>query len=342
MSNIINTEKKHLKVVVLGMGNYGTAMAYAASRNGHHVVGWCRDTKQAASINKQHVNSKYLSSFTLPTNIHATSDIASAMIAVDLIIHALPCQSSPEWYAEHKALIPSDVLICSTCKGLYLKTAQLIGVAIADALGNRGQPFAYLSGPSFAKEIMQDQPTAVVVASSHLAQAQLVADVMTNRKFKTYISTDIIGVQVGGALKNPLAVGAGMIAGLDMGMNTLTAYVTRGAAELSALSVAMGGDPSTIAGLAGIGDLMLTCMSAQSRNQTCGRRLVKGEKIEAILQDMTVEGVPTAAVAVAMADKFGLDMPIFRTVNAIITGDMQAECAVDHLMGIEAGLETRC
>jgi glycerol-3-phosphate dehydrogenase (NAD+) len=291
-----------------------------------------RDTAQARYFNETRRNPKYLSEFSLPANVVATTDLAAAMAGVQLIFHALPCQKTPEWLAEHRDSIPRDVLICSTVKGLYLPTKQLIGHAICAAL-ERDQPLAYLSGPSFSIEIMKDYPTSVVVASRELFHATLVQRVLSNMSMRVYTSQDIVGVQLGGALKNPLAVGAGMIAGLGFGTNTLSAAVTRSTAELTALCVAMGGKPETISGLAGVGDLMLTAFSSQSRNQRCGQRLVKGEKIEAILNDMTVEGVATASVAVAFADMCGLELPLFRCVDDLIAARIEPKQAVERLMG---------
>lgn len=325
-------QRQKLRVTVLGGGNFGTAMAYAASRNGHEVTLWMRDTAQARYFNETQRNPKYLSEFSLPKNVRATTDLVEAMAGVQLIIHALPCQKTPEWLAEHKDSIPCDVLICSTVKGLYLPTKQLIGHAMCEALG-RDQPLAYLSGPSFSIEIMKDYPTSVVVASRELFHATLVQRVLSNMAMRVYTSQDVVGVQLGGALKNPLAVGAGMIAGLGFGTNTLSAAVTRSTAELTALCVAMGGKPETISGLAGVGDLMLTAFSAESRNQRCGQRLVKGEKIEEILKDMTVEGVATAPVAVAFADLCGLELPLFRCVDDLISARIEPKQAMARLMG---------
>ena len=255
-----------------------------------------------------------------------------------LIISALPCQRTPVWLEQHKDVIPPDVLVCSTCKGLYLPTKQLIGHAMLDALG-RAQPLAFLSGPGFAAGIVKGDPTALVVAAQTLYHAVLVQRVMSSMKMRVYTSQDIVGVQLGGALKNPLAVGAGMVAGMGFGINTLSAFITRGAGELSSLCSAMGGEEHTIAGLSGIGDLMLTAMSSQSRNQKCGQRLIKGDSIEDILKDMTVEGVPTASVAVAYADVCGLDLPIFRMVNAVISGEMTPQEALPFLMSKPIGQE---
>ncbi|GMI38959.1 hypothetical protein TeGR_g11091 [Tetraparma gracilis] len=240
----------------------------SAARNNHNVVFYCRDEKQAESINVKHVNNKFHSSFTLPDKITATTDLAEALKDTDLIIHALPCQLSPKFFAANKDLIPPNVCICSTAKGLYVETKQLLGDAILSAL-QRPQPLAFLSGPSFAAEM----------------------------------------------------------------------YVTRSCAELQALCVAMGGDRRTIGGLSGIGDLMLTAFGDLSRNRTCGIRLCKGERLDEILATTTVEGVPTAAVAVYYADACGLECPLFRAVDGILSGRMTPEECKNYLMSRKLGKE---
>jgi len=316
-------------------------MAYTCARNGHDVTLFMRDPNQCNVLNEKHYNPKYLSACKLNPKGNNVRGICTEeelqqhfQIPGVVVILALPCQKTPDWIQEHKDIIPDDILLVSTAKGLYLPTQQLIGHAILDALNRASQPLCFLSGPSFAEEIVKGYPTAVVVASDQLYLASKVQRIMSDGKtFRVYTSQDPIGVQLGGALKNPLAVGAGMIAGLGYGTNTLSAVVTRAKRELSGLCVAMGGQEETIAGLAGIGDLMLTCFSSQSRNQRCGQRLIKGETIEAVLKDYTVEGVPTADVAVDYADMCGLELPIFRTVHALIYGRISPDEAVTSLMG---------
>ena len=316
-------------------------MAYTAAVNGHEVILYMRDPEQCRIINSECRNPKYLSNYPLNPNgnkirgISTTKDLEDALqIPQVVVILALPCQLTPVWIFEHRHMIPNDVLLCSTSKGLYLPTQQLIGHAILDALDRASQPLCFLSGPSFAEERVQDFPTAVVIASDKLYLAARMQKLLSNKKsFRVYTSQDPIGVQLGGALKNPLAVGAGMIAGMGFGTNTLSACVTRASRELQDLCISMGGRPETIDGLSGIGDLMLTCFSSQSRNQRCGQRLIKGESIEEISKDYTVEGVPTADVAVVYADLCNLDCPIFRTVHKLIHKQLSPQEAVNVLMG---------
>eukprot|EP00536_Pseudo-nitzschia_multiseries_P011563 jgi/Psemu1/206208/e_gw1.402.29.1 len=234
-----------------------------------------------------------------------------------------------------------DTLLVSTAKGLYLLTKQLVGHAILDALQRASQPMCFLSGPSFAEEIVRGDPTSIVIASDRLYLASKMQRVMSNdTHFRVYTSDDPIGVQLGGALKNPLAVGAGMIAGLGFGSNTLSAMVTRASRELCDLVIAMGGQARTVDGLSGIGDMMLTCYSSQSRNQRCGQRLVRGESVEDIQKEFTVEGVPTADVAVEYADMCGLECPIFRMVHALIHKQITPDEAFSQLMSQRLRSET--
>jgi len=319
-----NTSQKPVKVAVIGGGAFGTSMAAVAARNGHYVTIVSRRREQARDIKLTRRNDQYLPGLELPENVSATVDLAEAMKGVELIIHALPAQKTPDWIIANKHLIPENVIFLSTSKGLHLESKSLLSTAMAKAFG-RPQPLAVLSGPSFAKEIVTEQPTSVVVASKTLADAVKVQRLMSSTTFRVYASQDTVGVELGGALKNPLAIGAGMIEGLGFGINTMSAYVTRSCAELTSLAIAMGGKPETVAGLSGIGDLMLTAFGNLSRNRSCGIRMVKGETLDEILSTTTVEGVPTAKVAVAFAEQCNLHLPIFETVNQILSGKLRPE-----------------
>jgi glycerol-3-phosphate dehydrogenase (NAD+) len=307
---ITTNKKRRQKVVVLGAGAFGTAMAYASAQGtDNDTVLYMRDADQCRVINSEKRNPKYLSDFSLQLGTTAAGgggcgdgEIRAICTLEELrfelstpgviILHALPCQLTPPWFGEHRDIIPEDALICITAKGLYLRTNQLMGHAILDALDRAEQPLAFLSGPSFAVEIMKGHPTTLVVASDVPYNAVRVQKMLSNFKtIRVFVSDDPIGVQLGGALKNPLAVGAGMVSAMGYGTNTLSAAVTRAADELRQLCVAMGANPRTIDGLAGMGDLMLTCFSAQSRNQRAGARLMTGETVEEIQKEMTVEGM---------------------------------------------------
>eukprot|EP00581_Thalassiosira_minuscula_P007496 CAMPEP_0183710090 /NCGR_PEP_ID=MMETSP0737-20130205/5943_1 /TAXON_ID=385413 /ORGANISM="Thalassiosira miniscula, Strain CCMP1093" /LENGTH=756 /DNA_ID=CAMNT_0025938313 /DNA_START=74 /DNA_END=2344 /DNA_ORIENTATION=+ len=342
--------KPKQKVVVIGAGAFGTAMAYTAAQAGNDTVIYMRDADQCAAINNEDRNPKYLSDYSLRIEggiqirgICTADELEEELSAPGVVIlPALPCQLTPPWFKEHKDAIPEDALICCAAKGLYLKTYKLMGHAIRDALGQANQPLAFLSGPSFAEEIMKSNPTALVVASDELTHAVRMQQIMRNSKtVRVSTSDDPVGVQLGGALKNPLAIGAGMLSGMGFGINTLSAMVTRASHELRQLCIAMGGNPRTIDGLAGMGDLMLTCFSSQSRNQQCGQRLMKGERIKDIQKNCTVEGIATADVAIVYADMCELELPIFRCVHSLIHKKITPEEAVLKLMGRRSRKETK-
>lgn len=227
-------------------------MAEIAARNGNNVKIYARKHEVVDAINSQHVNPHYLSEFTLSSNVTACSSVEEAFNNCELLILAIPTQLVPKWLEDHKTLLPPDLLICNTAKGLYLVDNCLLSEAISRVL-NREQPYAILSGPSFAKEMMLNYPTAVVVASKYLYHAVKIQRALSTLTFRCYTSQDVIGVQLGGALKNPLAIGAGLIEGMGMGINTMAAYLTRSSLELQTLCKAMGGEPQTISGLSGVG-----------------------------------------------------------------------------------------
>lgn len=334
-----SAEVEKVKVAVLAAGAFGMAMATIAARRGHGVVIYAREADTVNAINTTRHNPKVFPSHELLLQISATTSVVDATRDAKIVIVCLPAQLTPDFLARYKDAIPSDALLVVTCKGLYLKTKQLLSVPILEAL-DRDQPLCFLSGPSFAQELMDNAPTAVVVASTYLYHAVYVQRALSTVNFRIYSSQDIIGVQLGGALKNPLAIGAGMIEGAGFGINTLAAYVTRSSLELQKLCVAMGGQPITISGLSGIGDLMLTAFGSLSRNRSCGLRIIKGERVEDILKETTVEGVPTAEVAVHFAEQCGLDLPIFRAVNATLKGKIKREDLQDLLMNRPLKSET--
>ncbi|TMW64457.1 hypothetical protein Poli38472_013079 [Pythium oligandrum] len=334
-----SADVERVKVAVIAAGSFGMAMATIAARRGHDVVIYARDEVVVDSINQTHRNPKMFPNHELLPEISATTSVENATADAKIIMMCLPAQRTPDFLAQYKDVIPKDAILVITSKGLYLKTKELLSVPILAAL-ERDQPLSFLSGPSFALELMNKTPSAVVVASKYLYHAVYVQRALSTVDFRVYSSQDIIGTQLGGSLKNPLAIGAGMIEGAGLGINTLAAYVTRSSLELQKLCVAMGGQPITISGLAGIGDLMLTAFGSLSRNRTCGMRIIQGEKIEDILKETTVEGVPTAEVAVHFADQCGLDLPIFKAVNAMLKGQIKREEMQNLLMNRPLKSET--
>ena len=307
-------------------------MATQAARCGHDVRIYMRNVTQAGYMNEAKHNPKTLNEFLLPKNLIASTDIEETLHGAKLVILSLPAQTIPEWLHNNLQYISPNMLLCNTAKGLYLKEQKLLSEAVLEALG-RDQPYAMLSGPSFAREIMQDMPTAVVVGSKYMYHAVAVQRMLATDTFRVFANQDLIGIELGGSLKNPLAIGAGILEGMEMGYNTKAAYVTRSSLELMELCRSMGGQPRTISWLSGIGDLMLTAFGELSRNRLLGERLAKGERIEDITKTHTVEGIATAEVAVHFANKCGLELPIFRTVASILRGDTALENAHVKLLG---------
>ena len=336
-----------LRVTVLGGGSFGTALAVIAARRGHKVVIWARNQDQVDAINATRRNPKRFKDYVLPKSISATSSVKEAMENVDLIIHAVPAQATPSFLRQHREDIPASVPLVSTSKGIVIDTEQLMSEAITEVLGDRTstqekQPLAYLSGPSFAAEIIKGHPMAVVVASENIETAQFIQRALSSKFFRIYTSTDVIGVEVGGAIKNPLAIGAGMASGLEYGQSTLASLITRGCAEMRKLAVAMGGKPETLAGLSGIGDLMLTSTSSQSRNFTLGYRMAsEGLTCEEAVErsGQVVEGVATAKVAAKLCQKYGLSLPLFMTMAEILEGKITPADAFDIVMTRQVGSE---
>eukprot|EP00744_Colponema_vietnamica_P021104 GILI01030077.1.p1 GENE.GILI01030077.1~~GILI01030077.1.p1 ORF type:complete len:366 (+),score=133.69 GILI01030077.1:68-1099(+) len=328
------------KVCVLGGGSFGTALATVAARRNHEVVLYARDEVQVKGINENRRNPKMLSQFELLPNIRATSDVEDAIRGAKFIIHAIPVQNTPNFYAKHKDLIPADVPIVMTSKGIYVATNRLLCDEVPIVLG-RDQPFAVLSGPSFAKELMLNYPTGVVAASKDLHVAKDVQHALSSETFRVYATDDVIGVEVGGALKNPYAIGAGAAEGLGYGVNTVALLVTRAISELRKLALAMGGKAETLAGLSGVGDLMLTAFGGQSRNKAVGIRLAKGETIQDIVNSMdeVAEGVPTASVAVLLAREKGLHLPILEGLAEVLEGKIGCREAIFNLMVSELRVE---
>jgi len=292
-----------------------------------------RGQKEVESINSSHKNLKYLMEYELPINLDASSDPAEALKDIDVIIHAIPVQASQDFLKSMATLIPANVPIISLSKGIHCDTLQFMFDIINDSL-NRKQPSAFLSGPSFARELMDGQPTGLVIASEDEQLATRLGQLFQSDRTKVYTSTDVIGVEVGGALKNVYAIAAGIAEGLGYKLNTAALLVTRGCAEMKKLAIQRGAKEHTLAGLSGIGDLMLTCFGGASRNRSVGVRLGKGEKIDDILNSMSevAEGVPTVGAVVKLADRYKLELPLARAVAAVLAGNVDIKQRIDNLM----------
>eukprot|EP00128_Syssomonas_multiformis_P014849 Colp12_sorted_trinity150504_noHs@1009 len=331
---------KGLKVAVFGSGSFGTAMASVFARTGAHTVVLTRDPAVEASINNEHKNCKYLTNYTLPENLVATTDAKVALDGCDYIVHSIPLQASENFLRSVKDLIPPRVPIVSTSKGLHTETLEMMADLIPKAL-DRDQPAIFFSGPTFAKELMEKQLTGAVLACKELAEAQRLQSLLHSTHLRVYVTTDVVGVEVGGALKNVFAIAAGCCEGLGFRYNTAAMLVTRGCAEMNRLAIAMGADANTMYGLAGIGDLMLTCFGALSRNRTFGVRLGKGETVQEILASVSevAEGVATTPAASKLAKKYNVDAPIITTISRVIEGEILAKEAVSVLMSLPTDFE---
>ena len=325
------------KVVVLGGGSFGTAMGTLLARNkaSLDVVLLVRDAGTVTSINEQHVNARYLPKHTLPPNVRATTDAAEAIGSADYIVHAIPVQQSSAALTALRNIIPPHVPILCLSKGLEVGTCRNMSELIPHALG-RKQPLAVLSGPSFAIELMQGLPTAIVAASEDVKLAVRVQRLFASSNLRVNTSTDVIGVETAGALKNVLAIAAGIVEGLALGNNAMAALVAQGCSEIRWLAERMGAEPVTLSGLSGVGDIMLTCFVNLSRNRTVGVRLGRGESLEAILASSTqvAEGVATAAAVVVLARKHRVALPVLTAVARMVDGVMSPQEAVDTLMAL--------
>ena len=323
------------RVAVVGAGSWGTALSAVLSKKGHDVRMWAFEPEVAEQIAQGRENVSYLPGVRLPENLGSTADLATALQGAEIVVSVSPAQVVGPVMAEAAAHIEDNALIVSASKGIEITTLRRMAEVISEVLSPAQiDRFTVLSGPSFALEVARETPTAVVVASGSTDAARAVQDLFQTNYFRVYTGSDVIGVELGGALKNVIALGAGVAAGLRCGHNTLAALVTRGLAEMRRLGVAMGAHASTFSGLAGMGDLFLTCTGTLSRNRTVGYRLGQGKALDTILGEMSAvaEGVATAHAVHDLAARFGVEMPIAEEVFGILTLGTDPEQALKNLM----------
>lgn len=320
------------RIVVLGAGSWGTALANLLAEKGEEVVVWSFEPDVADGINQRHENARYLSGIALAPELQATTDIAEATRGASVVVTVSPSQHTRQVLRAAAPHITDGALIVSASKGIETTTLQTMDGVIRDVLPDFRS--AYLSGPSFALEVAQQQPTAVTAASHDESAAIETQRLFQASYFRVYTTRDVAGVELGGALKNVIAVAAGMAAGLGLGHNARAALITRGLAEIARLGIAFGADPLTFMGLAGMGDLILTCTGDLSRNRTVGMALGQGKRLPEILAGMSMvaEGVETARAARALARKVGIEMPIVEQVYEVLFEDLPARVAVENLM----------
>ena len=320
-------------VAVLGAGSWGTALAVHLGRVGHDVRLWARDPALAAEVAQRRANAVYLPDISLPDRVSVTESLKAALADTELVVSAIPthgCRAVMRDAASH--LLPDAVLVSAT-KGLEVDTLLRMSEVAAQELGSR-HPVVVLSGPSFASEVAQQLPTAVLVASSDERAMELVQSEFRGPHFRLYGSHDVVGVELGGALKNVIAIAAGVVEGLGLGHNALAALITRGLAEISRLACAAGGQRETSAGLSGLGDLVLTCTGNLSRNRHVGIELARGRKLADILAGMKMiaEGVKTTGAALALGERHGVELPIATQMAAVLDGRSDVRSAVEALM----------
>jgi glycerol-3-phosphate dehydrogenase (NAD(P)+) len=321
-----------MSAVVLGAGSWGTTFAKVIADAGHDVLLWARRTEIAEEINGAHVNSAYLGDVELSDRIRATADVESALTDARIVVLAVPAQTLRENLAQWRPLLRDDVVLVSLMKGIEAESGLRMSQVIAEVAEVSPEQVAVVSGPNLAKEIAVRQPTATVVASASAETAELIAEHCANSYFRPYTNTDVVGVEIGGAIKNVIALAVGIADGQGLGDNSKASIITRGLAETSRLALAMGAELHTLSGLAGLGDLVATCASPLSRNRSFGRLLGEGLSLqEAIVATtQTAEGVKTAAAVLELGRVNGVDLPITQAVVAVLAGRLR----VDELAGL--------
>jgi len=322
------------RIAVLGAGAWGTALTLSlARRGGHQLRLWSHSSVQAEELNERRDNLRYLPGFALPADILITSDLKTAASDVDILLCVTPSQHLRDTISQIAPLLTANQVVISASKGIeegsYLRMSQVIA-SITDI------PCAVLSGPSFAQEVAAGSPTALVAAAHDPHLAQMIQREFSSPALRVYTNDDVAGVELGGALKNVIALAAGVVNGLNLGYNSAAALITRGIAEMTRLAVACGGRPQTLAGLSGIGDLVLTCTGALSRNRSVGIELGRGRKLDDILSGMggkVAEGVRSTSAALGLAARYGVEMPISEQVDAILHRNKRPSDAIRELMG---------
>jgi glycerol-3-phosphate dehydrogenase (NAD(P)+) len=324
-----------MKTTVLGAGAFGTALAIQLARQGHETLLWARSEQEAAAMDRARENAHYLAGATFPDGLRVTSDRAKALSGAELVVLAIPCQATREALAAAKDELRAPLLCCAS-KGIERGTLMLMSEVLLDVLGaDAADRLTYLSGPSFAKELADGVPTAVTIAGTNAASTAAVQRAFSGGALRAYATEDVMGVEVGGALKNVIAIAAGIVDGLGFGQNCRAALITRGLAEIGRLAAKKGGSPLTLAGLAGVGDLVLTCTGSLSRNRTVGVELGRGRTLGAILAELghVAEGVETTKSAFELGQRLGVPMPITEEVYRVLYEDKPAKQALLELMG---------
>ena len=320
---------------IIGAGSWGTALAIVLAPRFERIRLWSHESDLVERMCATRINDVFLPGFSLPLNVEPTADLGYALAGAGIVVGVMPSRFARSLYREMLPHLEPQMRFVSATKGLEQGTLLRMSEVARQAIGEKFEPrVAVLSGPTFAREVARGEPTAVVIASPDRELAASIQREFSGPAFRLYVNDDPVGVELGAALKNIIAIGAGICDGLGLGSNALAALITRGLAEITRLAIALGGQPKTLAGLAGLGDLVLTCNGDLSRNRTVGIELAKGRKLADIIGSMTMiaEGVETTAAACDLARKCHVDMPIIEQMDAILRGKTSPRDAIRELM----------
>ncbi|KKI88800.1 glycerol-3-phosphate dehydrogenase [Bacillus sp. SA1-12] len=323
------------QITVLGAGSWGTALAIVLADNGHHVKLWGHRPELIIDINEKRTNEKYLPGVKLPENITGVSNLEQSLEGARTVVLAVPTKAIRGVLSDISKVLKDAITIVHVSKGIEPDTLKRVSEIIEEVMpGHLLKDVVVLSGPSHAEEVSQRHITTVTSSSKNMEAAEYIQDLFINSNFRVYTNPDVIGVEIGGALKNIIALAAGISDGLGYGDNAKAALITRGLAEIARLGSKMGGNPLTFSGLTGIGDLIVTCTSVHSRNWRAGNLLGKGQKLEEVLENMgmVVEGVRTTKAAYQLAEKYEVKMPITEALYNVLFNDQEPKLAVDSLM----------
>jgi len=329
------------KVAVVGAGSWGTAFAAITAEKGVDTLMWARRPELADAINTDHRSPDYLGELDLPPALAATSDVEKAVDGAEVVVMAVPSHAYREVFRSVAPLLAKDAAVVSLTKGIEQDTMKRMTEVMVEEADLAPERMAVVSGPNLAKEIVQRQPSATVVACADDRRGEHLQELFMAPHFRPYRNTDVVGVELGGALKNVIAIAAGIADGMGFGDNSRASLITRGLAEITRLGVKLGGEPMTFAGLAGMGDLVATCISKLSRNRTVGEKLGRGQKLDEIIGEMRMvaEGVKTSKPVLAIAGREGVEMPIAEGVAQVLYEGTSPEEMVRSLMTREAKRE---
>lgn len=321
------------KISVLGTGSWGTALAILAARNGCQTLLWGYYPEEIATLRKDKENKRYLPGHVFPETLDLTNNIEEACHHSNLLLIVVPSHAFKETLVKLRPFLHKDMKIAWGTKGFNPEDGKLLHQVASETL-SEDTPMAILSGPTFAREVAADLPTAITIASSHQEVAEKLADILHTRRFRTYTSSDLIGVQIGGAVKNVLAIAAGIADGLGFGANTRAALITRGIQEIMRLGLALGGKQETFMGLAGLGDLILTCTDNQSRNRRFGLALGQGKNREQVIKEINqeIEGISATKETYLLAQRNDISMPITEQAYKVLYEHLTPLAAVQNLL----------